>query len=415
MKKRHWLLFVASAAILPLLFNSVADAQRRGGGGARPSGGGARPSVGARPGGSPAAHFGTGSVVHRDFSPSPGMQRPNIRPATPSNVRPNTQKRPDLPKIPDHSRPDHLKPDRPKPDHSRPGHLQPDIPQPDHSKPDHSRPHHDGPDWKNWKDIDRSKIHHSVVNKHDVNRDTISKVRDHFDKHYKPDRFWTNDWFKHHPGGWHPIGPPPPPPFWWHRPHWHDTWGWFVAGFFTGVVADAPVQPIPYYYGSNIVYEGETVYINDVPYVGADEYYQQARDLAESGADAAEPTEARKDEAQADWLSMGTFAIVSDGNEESLKRILQIATDKHGRVRGNLVNSETEETTEFYGSVDPKTQRVAFKVKGNDKIVAECGLWNLTQDTVPLLIHVNEDRTEERTLIRLSAPEDGKAPAEPAP
>lgn len=233
----------------------------------------------------------------------------------------------------------------------------------------------------------------------------------------------------HHPGH-HP--PPPPPHFWWRHPHWDHAWGWFATGFFAGTIVNNVVRPVEYYYGSNIVYVDDTVYINDVPYVSADEYYQQALDLADAGVDLAVPvenventdlseakvekteeksnnnsdeksTEAAENASEdADaWLSMGTFALVNDGQEQKSKRMLQIASDKHGHIRGNLVDADADEAVELYGSVDPKTQRVAFKLQGNEECVAECGLWNLTQDTVPLLIHVNKDRTEERTLVRL--------------
>ena len=103
-----------------------------------------------------------------------------------------------------------------------------------------------------------------------------------------------------------------------------------------------------------------------------------------------------------EWLPMGTFAVVADGNQRESQRILQLATSRTGRIRGNLVDTKNDKAIELYGAVDPETQRVAFKLKGNDHVVAESGLWNLTQETVPILVHANQDRTEERTLVRLS-------------
>ena len=57
------------------------------------------------------------------------------------------------------------------------------------------------------------------------------------------------------------------------------------------------------------------------------------------------------------------------------------------------------------GSVDKKTQRVALKIEGNDSVVVETGLYNLTNDEVPVLVHFGPDRQESRTLIRLKQPE----------
>jgi hypothetical protein len=58
------------------------------------------------------------------------------------------------------------------------------------------------------------------------------------------------------------------------------------------------------------------------------------------------------------------------------------------------------------GSVDKKSQRVAVKMEGNDSVVMETGLYNLTNDEVPVLIHFSADKQEARTLIRLIPPEN---------
>ena len=418
-----WKSVVAAAFLISLMFVFHVAAQHHGGphpgGGGMPHmGGGGIPHGGAMPhgGGMPhmsggghhgggVPHFGAGSVVHRNFSPPANMPRPNIRPNTPPGKLPSFQPghRPNLPDFPPRTIP-HAGP-------GAPGHPQPGV------------RHLDGPDWKHWNNFDPSRIHDSVLHRPPVNPDTINRVRNHFDDHFADRDFFSKDWFDKHPGGWHPPGhgphpgphgsfpPPPPPRFWWHHPNWNYTWGWFGPGFFPGFVAGSLVNPILYDYGSNVVYRDEIVYVNNVPYVDADTYYQQAQDLAQVGAGETLSTGATTETASSDavptdgtsegWLSMGTFAIVADGKEQPSGRILQLATDKEGRIRGNLIDPKDDKAVELYGSVDPKTQRVAFKISGNEDCVAECGLWNLTQDTVPLLVHVNKDRTEERTLVRL--------------
>jgi hypothetical protein len=62
------------------------------------------------------------------------------------------------------------------------------------------------------------------------------------------------------------------------------------------------------------------------------------------------------------------------------------------------------------GAVDKTTQRVSFKLEGNDQLVVETGLYNLTNDEVPILVHLGADRQEGRVLIRLKQPEEGAAP-----
>ena len=53
------------------------------------------------------------------------------------------------------------------------------------------------------------------------------------------------------------------------------------------------------------------------------------------------------------------------------------------------------------GSVDKKTQRVAFTVGDNKTDVVETGLYNLTKDEAPVLIHFGADKTEQWLLVRL--------------
>lgn len=411
-------------------------------------GGGIRPGVGA-------GNFGGGSITHRNFSPPANFSRPEIsRPSMPREFQ-----RPNLPTMPSHPNlPERIGGGRslihpiggeggirstPGPrDTVRPGATGGErnlIPGPGGGERNVLPTAHDGgPDWKNWKDFTPKSINNSVINKVNPSPKTINDIRNHFSQNTTGKDIWSKDWFDKHPDAWNPSNPrphpdphpgpplPPPPHFWWNHPGWDNAWGWFGAGFFGGVVADAIIDPIPYDYGNNVIYDGDTVYVNNVPYVGADEYYQQAQDLANAGAEDttteqelattndAQKTEQPKVEEQ--WIAMGTFAVTADGKQTQSDHILQIAANKKGQVRGNLVDTKTDKAVELYGSIDPKTQRVAFKLDGNDDVVAECGLWNLTQDTLTMLVHVNRDKTEERTLTRLSdnTADKSATPAAPA-
>ena len=46
---------------------------------------------------------------------------------------------------------------------------------------------------------------------------------------------------------------------------------------------------------------------------------------------------------------------------------------------------------------------MALKLEGNDTVVVETGLYNLTNDEVPVLVHFGPDRQEARTFIRLNS------------
>ena len=270
----------------------------------------------------------------------------------------------------------------------------------------------------------------------------INDVQRHFTGY---NHYWTNDWYRRHPGSWYPTYIPPVR--WWYRPTWHDTWAWYGPGFFAGFALGnslASYPYYPYYYGNNIVYRGNMVYVNGVPYVSAADYYSQALVLAQSAETVVvveeqpiaepvllaegpilEPPRAENAEhrmvatpvpaEEAEWMPMGTFALLDDATQTESDKVLQIATNKSGQIRGNYVDESTGEAKQIRGAVDSKSQRVAFQFDGDDKTVVECGLWNLTQDSVPLLIHHGEDQTEQKTLIRLSNTEEADDEMELAP
>jgi hypothetical protein len=56
--------------------------------------------------------------------------------------------------------------------------------------------------------------------------------------------------------------------------------------------------------------------------------------------------------------------------------------------------------------VDKDTQRLAFSVDDNQDIVFETGLYNMTQDQTPILVHFSPEKSETFVLVRLQQPED---------
>jgi hypothetical protein len=57
---------------------------------------------------------------------------------------------------------------------------------------------------------------------------------------------------------------------------------------------------------------------------------------------------------------------------------------------------------------DKKSQRAAWTVGGKKWPIMEAGLGNLTQDTVPALIHFADGQTQQWLLVRLNDPEAKK-------
>ena len=88
--------------------------------------------------------------------------------------------------------------------------------------------------------------------------------------------------------------------------------------------------------------------------------------------------------------------------------MLQLAVNKQGTIRGNYTDTLTDSTKVVQGSVDKQTQRVAFTVGDNKTTVVETGLYNLTKDEAPVLMHFGQDRTEQWLLVRQKNPDAAK-------
>ncbi len=124
--------------------------------------------------------------------------------------------------------------------------------------------------------------------------------------------------------------------------------------------------------------------------------YDQAEQLADTGQTAQNE----------EWLPLGVYAVITEPTQTQTDKTIQLAVNKEGVIRGNLHDALADKVIPVVGAVDKKTQRVAVKMEGNDSIVMETGLYNLTNDEVPVLVHFSADRQEGRTLIRLKQPEE---------
>ncbi len=89
--------------------------------------------------------------------------------------------------------------------------------------------------------------------------------------------------------------------------------------------------------------------------------------------------------------------------------MFQLAINKQGILRGNFQDSADNITEPIQGSADLKTQRVAFTVGDKTSTIIETGLYNLTKDEAPVLIHFGQDRTEQWLLVRLKNPDAAPA------
>ena len=157
-----------------------------------------------------------------------------------------------------------------------------------------------------------------------------------------------------------------------------------------------PSAPVYYDYGNNVTLQDNSVYVNGQDEGTTEQYCDQANTLANAGTQADAPPDD-------DWLPLGVFALTKSGQTKSDVTI-QLAVNKQGIIRGNYTDATTKKTQTVQGSVDKKSQRVAFTVGDDSADVIETGLYNLTKDQAPALIHYGKDRTEQWLLVRLQKP-----------
>jgi hypothetical protein len=221
----------------------------------------------------------------------------------------------------------------------------------------------------------------SFVNGQFVGGRSWSAVNGHF-IHWNS---FTPGWIGRYPGAW-----------------WPGKWAvagtawaaatWATAGAYCGCSGEGTY----YDYGENVTYNEGDVYYGDQPVASAEQYYSEAGQIAEAGQ---EPQ-------NEEWMPLGVFAVIVEPTQTQTDKVVQLALNKEGVIRGNVQDALTDTVTPITGAVDKKTQRVALKLANSDSVVVETGLYNLTNDEVPILIHFGPDQQEDRTLIRLQQPED---------
>jgi hypothetical protein len=161
-----------------------------------------------------------------------------------------------------------------------------------------------------------------------------------------------------------------------------------------------PAAPVYYDYGSNVVYEGDSVYVDGTSVGTQEQYAQQAIAVADAGKQA----EASKD---AEWLPLGVFAMVQ-GERTDSNDLFQLAVNKEGTIRGNFYNVLSDSTLPVTGAVDKKTQRASWTVGDKKEPVYEVGFANLTKAETTMMVHFGKARSQQWTLIQIDQPKEEK-------
>jgi hypothetical protein len=182
-------------------------------------------------------------------------------------------------------------------------------------------------------------------------------------------------------------------------------YGWTAPTFaglgaFLGASAVAAKPSyIAYGNGGNVYYEGDNVVVNGTAAGTAEEYAKQALAFV-----AAAPAPDKIDDAE--WLPLGTFAVTREDVEDS-QAMIELAISKQGVLAGTYYNEATGASRPLKGTLDPKSQRVAVGPADgeNADVVLETGLYNLTQDEAPGMVHFGTTESTPILLVRLKQPQ----------
>jgi hypothetical protein len=263
-------------------------------------------------------------------------------------------------------------------------------------------------DRQNWRDQNREDWQEHREDLWDYRGDRAEEVwdnaRDFYDDVFD-DRWWgACGWGV----GW--AGNYPANPWWW----WRRPVGWgAVAGFVDAITPD----PIYIDYGMNVIYEGETVYVDNQP-IPAAQYTQPMIELAvnveqpppplppaPAPAQAAQPAAAPVEE----WMPLGVFALAQEEKGDPVM-FFQISVNRAGVISGAYNSTITDDQRPIAGQVDKATQRVAWRIGENKETVFVTSLANLTQDVSPVAIHFGATRTQTWLLVRMPEPASAGEP-----
>ncbi len=197
----------------------------------------------------------------------------------------------------------------------------------------------------------------------------------------QPDDY-TADWHAQHPESWFTT-------------NWAHGNAWTAATWdnMNSWLSYDNVTPIYYGYGDNVYRQDNDVFIDGAKVCSVDQFFDQAQNLANAGS--------KEPAADTEWLPLGVFAL-SHPDETKPTQFLQLAIDSHGTIKGNYSNqSIISNTKTIEGTLDKTTQRAAWRVGGKSGIVIETGVFNLTKDQAPCLVHFEKERTELWLLVRM--------------
>jgi hypothetical protein len=159
--------------------------------------------------------------------------------------------------------------------------------------------------------------------------------------------------------------------------------------------------PAPYDYGSNVVVQPDSVYINGDSAGTPQQYEDQAAQLAAKG-------QAAQVDPNGKWLPIGIFAVAQQ-DESTPDNVFQLAVNPDGVIRGNYHRMSKKHVEPIAGAIDKPSQRAAWTIGKDQFPVYDAGIANLTKDSTTILVHTGGGQSHQVTLVRLQPPDQASS------
>jgi hypothetical protein len=212
-------------------------------------------------------------------------------------------------------------------------------------------------------------------------------ARDFYDDLF--DDVWWGYWGW---GTWWPGYYPSDPWWWWSTPTW-DSLGTFVS---------VPSDPNYVDYGANVVYDGDTAYVDNEP-IPAEQYEKPILEAAANVTQPPPPLPPFDPNQPGEWMPLGVFALAQEDKGDPVM-FFQLSINRQGIISGAFQGTITNDTRPVAGQVDKASQRAAWRVDDNTETIFETTLGNLTQDVSPIAVHFGNSSTQTWLLVRMPEP-----------
>jgi len=183
-----------------------------------------------------------------------------------------------------------------------------------------------------------------------------------------------------------------------------DPWWWWNSGSWESLAPFVSVSSDPVYtdYGMDVVYEGDTVYVDNQP-VPAEQYDKPIMEAAANVKQPPPPLPPSNPNQPTEWMPLGVFALAQEERGDPVM-FFQLSINRDGIITGAFQNTIANDTRPVAGQLEKASQRAAWRVGDNTETIFETTLGNLTQDVSPIAVHFGNAGTQTWLLVRMPEP-----------